>query len=690
MEKKPMWDNGAEQSVIGALIIDDRVLIDVKAILSPGDFFYGAHQQIYGEALAMHERGETIDIVTLLAACKGMGYDAHISEISLNVPGAANVMGYAGVVADWSRRRAVVQACGQAIEDAQRKRSGDLIADLSGRIEQAGERAIGESLDWNSVLNRMVASIEEATNSDGDGVTGVRTRIPMIDNAIGGLCAERLIVLASRPSVGKAQPLDSNVLLASGEWRQMGNVCVGDALASIDGATSVVDAVFPQGVRPIYRLTLVDGRTVEADANHLWRVSSCKWAESRVIKTTEIQKLLTKTRYQGRMSVPLHSGSFGEGKPLGIDSWLLGFLLGDGCLSKGGVSFSNSEAYIHERIRQVTPGMELRGVDGVNWRIFHRRGVANPLRESLKSIGVIGCRAHEKFVPVDALLMKREERFKLLAGLLESDGWVQQNCVQFSSSSERLARDCQQLVFSLGGSARITCKPYPTYMYNGERCTGRPAHIVSIALGEISEFLQSPRLLANIKPRAHKEKATIASVEYIGEKPAQCISVTHSAHLYLTDDYVVTHNTAMANQIAVNAARDGVPGGICSLEMGEDELGARAMAYHCRANFTRLLRGRNDALTAMVAGMQQGAPKAWPLHLDTSTYSLSGIEARITGWVRKHDIKFAVIDHIGLIELDGDGQSEYDRISIVTRRLKKLAKRLKIAIIAVCQLNRAL
>ena len=147
--------------------------------------------------------------------------------------------------------------------------------------------------------------------------------------------------------------------------------------------------------------------------------------------------------------------------------------------------------------------------------------------------------------------------------------------------------------------------------------------------------------------------------------------------------------TAIALQISVNAARNGVPGGICSLEMGASELGARMNAYHSQANFTRLLRGRDDALGRMVSSWQHDQPKTWPLHIDTDTYGLSGIEARITSWKRRHGIQFAIVDHIGLVEVEGD-KSAYDRVSLVSRRLKKLAKRLDIAIIAVAQLNRAL
>lgn len=146
--------------------------------------------------------------------------------------------------------------------------------------------------------------------------------------------------------------------------------------------------------------------------------------------------------------------------------------------------------------------------------------------------------------------------------------------------------------------------------------------------------------------------------------------------------------TALVNQAALHAAQRGYPFGICSLEMGEEEIGVRSMSHQFGVNFTRLLRGDGQSVETVLRGMETTQMNKWPVYLDTATYGLSGIEARIASWVRNHGVQAVVVDHIGLVEVEGNA-SLVERVGIVTRRLKKLAKRLNIAIVGVCQLNRS-
>lgn len=146
--------------------------------------------------------------------------------------------------------------------------------------------------------------------------------------------------------------------------------------------------------------------------------------------------------------------------------------------------------------------------------------------------------------------------------------------------------------------------------------------------------------------------------------------------------------TALANQIAMHAASRDFPVGICSLEMGEEELGVRAMSNRYGVNFTHLLRGNPAAVEGALKGLESDPIEGLPIYIDTSTYSLVGIEARIASWVRKHGIRAAFVDHVGLVEVEGDVRT-VERIGLVTRRLKKLAKRLNVAIVGVFQLNRS-
>lgn len=336
----------SEQAVLGVVLFDPDCLPDVLAAVSAEDFYLGQHREAMRVIEAMHNEGEPVDLVTVTSRMRSQA--KYLGELAANVGSSANVLAYADTVRDYARRRGIIQACRAAIEQAQDQTAGEVTSELVGKIEAAGEKAIGASLSFSDVLRATADAIAEASENARDGVVGMPTGIPVLDRATSGLSPRRFYVVAARPSLGK---------------------------------------------------------------------------------------------------------------------------------------------------------------------------------------------------------------------------------------------------------------------------------------------------------------------------------------------------TALVNQICLHGASRGFPVGVCSLEMGEEELGARALSNQFGINFTRLLRGDSAAAEAAFNGLQAREIQKWPIFTDTSTYSLVGIEARIASWVRHHGIRAAVVDHIGLVEVEGDVRL-VERVGLVTRRLKKLAKRFNIAIVGVCQLNR--
>ncbi|MBA1444797.1 MAG: hypothetical protein M3H12_13825 [Chromatiales bacterium] len=144
--------------------------------------------------------------------------------------------------------------------------------------------------------------------------------------------------------------------------------------------------------------------------------------------------------------------------------------------------------------------------------------------------------------------------------------------------------------------------------------------------------------------------------------------------------------TAFVWQTASQAASNGIPVGMCSLEMGMDELGIRYFASRYGLNGSAISFGDGaeiDRLGVAMTADPIGDPK---LMIDTDTFSLSGIISRITEWRRKHAIELAIVDYIGLV--DAEAATTNEKLGKITRSLKILAKRLNIPVLAVSQLNR--
>lgn len=248
--------------------------------------------------------------------------------------------------------------------------------------------------------------------------------------------------------------------------------------------------------------------------------------------------------------MPSVSGNFGEDKS-DVDGWVLGALLGDGSLTKC-IKFTNSEDYILRRIADGIFPLNLVSVGRGDYVISSPRDRRNSLLEKLREYGLMGKSACQKEIPEGIFSSSREVRTGVLMGLLETDGWVEKNgCIRFSSSSKKLSDGVVKLVRSLGGVARETIRTNIRYSYKGDSRNGMDAHMVTVRLpDDILSRVESPRLRNNLGVNHLGNRGiAIKSVEIVEPEECLCIMVSHPRHLYITTNYVVTHNTELALDI---------------------------------------------------------------------------------------------------------------------------------------------
>ena len=701
----------AERAVLGAILLEGReALPRVVEVLRPSDFYTEAHRAIYQAMLALFDRGAPVDSLTLSEELRRtdqlqfVGGPAAIALLMEEASIAAHLSAYTGIVRDMAVLRELIQTSTQIITQAFEAKDEvqTLVDDAEKRIFSLAERRLeGSALPVGKILKNTFEYIERLYERK-EHVTGVATGFEKLDLETSGFQPSDFIIIAGRPSMGKAQPLDARVRTATG-WKRMGELRVGDALASIDGAPSQVTGIFPQGPRQVYRVTFSDGRSTECCAEHLWRVHYRGWRAPRTLATAQVAALLSRRRYQHRLCIDVADGVSGDDGPLPLDPWLLGVLLGDGTLSGTSSSFSTAAAGMVDQVPVHTgEAFALHAAGRHDWRNVQRAGARRPgtrgvtpypIMEALRSLGLWNVRSEATFIPRIYLDASRQARLDLLRGLMDADGRVQRwGSTRFCSTSERLARDVAELVRSLGGWCSVRRRATTFRDAAGASNRGRAAFVCNIHVGAPPSLvsLSGKRSRAPVAP-PRRRRPVFVSIEPTRVTETQCIAVSHPSRLYVTDDYVVTHNTAFALNIAQHVGvtlRGTVL--ILSLEMSAQQLVQRMLCSEAKVDAQAVRTGFLSSsdwhrLTAAAGRLSEAK-----IFIDDSP-GLTVLEARAKARRMKaeHGLDLLVVDYLQLMRGRAALDNRQQEISEISRSLKALAKELNVPVVALSQLSRA-
>jgi len=372
---------------------------------------------------------------------------------------------------------------------------------------------------------------------------------------------------------GKLSPLHSKVCTPKG-WKKIGEIKVGDTISDpVTGGTTKVIQIHPQGKKDIYKVTFDDGASCLVGLEHLWaykrpnhirpntkKSSEREYAEENLgaempqdqwshyrIGTTE--ELITLVRAGERPRIPLTkpviytvNGRTGKG----LDPYLCGLLLGDGHIDT--YTITNEDKEIRDYL--ISLGFTEYGKDSDKCNQYRAAGeIRKSLQNWVYNNKLEHRRSWEKFIPKYVLTSSLKYRTEFVQGLMDSDGYVdERGRCYYCTTSDELAKGVIDIIRSLGGKTYDRIK-YPKYTHNGEKKDGRPAHDILIQLPRSSALFR----LSRKKDRCtdswnggHEMMRAIVSIEYHSHEEAQCITVSSPNGLYITDDFIVTHNSHFA------------------------------------------------------------------------------------------------------------------------------------------------
>jgi len=395
--------------------------------------------------------------------------------------------------------------------------------------------------------------------------------------AINSMVENGVFLNGDGAGTGKAMPLDTPILTNNG-WVLMGDIKVGDMVASVDGTFAKVKGVYPQGLRPTNIVYFSDNTNTECCDEHLWftktsndRKNSCRinndnW-DGGVKEFSEIKKtLLARNGTRLNHSIPVTEPiKFGEQNFI-IEPYTLGTLLGDGYMRDLTLTNPDTEIadIISSRLGEKCKLVKIKVNNEKRCDVYGivSNGFAdNEYKQEIKNLDLYTKRSNDKFIPSKYLFSSVEQRIELLRGLMDTDGYVNKNgtSTQITTVSNRLANDIKFLVQSLGGIVTLKSKK-PKYTYNGETRTGQLAYTLTLSMPANINPFNLARKADLVRPKTkYKPTRYITGFDEIGLKECQCISVDHPSSLYLVNDCIVTHNTRQIVAVADYFARQGKP-----------------------------------------------------------------------------------------------------------------------------------
>lgn len=351
----------------------------------------------------------------------------------------------------------------------------------------------------------------------------------------------RLALLASK-GPGKEQPVSTRMYTPKGEVR-FGDLKVGDEVFGENGAPTKVKGVYPQGVKDVYKVTFDDGSSTECGLEHLWKVHGFINKRKKEWGVVTLKHLIDRgiSVMQGKqkhyhIQLPLQGAVQFPERNLPLDPFLVGAWLGNG--SKDNAIITSIDPHIAEELERR--GYEIRihtPPDRCpNIRIYG-------IQDKLKEIGILDKYSYEKSIPEIYKTASIQQRKDLLAGLMDTDGTIGKRdggCMEYDTSSPQLAEDVQWLVRSLGGKSSISTK---RAFLNGVE--HRLCYRVRVTLEFCPFLLERKAMYWHAPTQKRYLVRTMKNIELVRQEDSMCIEVEDPNHCYLTNDFIVTHNTSL-------------------------------------------------------------------------------------------------------------------------------------------------
>ena len=744
--------------VIGGIFLNNALLDNINYNFNEDDFTEEFHKILFGSIYNLHALGDNkITIQSIgdylaqrpksLAVYKANKGDEYLQKISEHTQLASFDYYY-----NRMKKMTLLRMYAKIGMNLSWLYDTDNIFDLKKKqaqedwLDNTPLEEIAEIID-NKIIDIRLKYVDNATQESinaGEGALelldklketpeiGVPLYGPLINTITRGARLKKFYLRSAATGIGKALP-NSTVIPTPNGQKQVGEIKPGDLLFDAFGKPTLVKAIYPQGEKEVWEITFKDGRKAKCCEEHLW--SYCTEGQRKEQKIN--RKFYTKTLkeinemplYQPghgyKILVPMQKAAEYPAKQYYLKPYTFGLLLGDGSFRYNNTNkelcFSSENDELPTAIAQEMNWHYKKCSDyNYNWMFENPNNNTHTniwVEEALRDFPALWqTKSETKFIPREYLEGSIEQRFDLLNGLLDTDGSVdkEKGRISYYTVSPQLRDNVIELSLSLGFKA--------TWLKDNHNKDNLPLYKIEIAGSpenkiKLFKLKRKHDLILqwynNGKRKEENLFNPIVKIEKLNYKEEMtCFYVDNNEHLFLMNDYIVTHNTRAMIADACYIACDEIydreeqkwvkngtkePTLFISTEQETDEIQTMMIAFLSDVQEDHILNNAYEdgewERVVYAANLLKNSPIYIQLMPD---FSLKDIENNIKVGVYNHNVRYVFLDYLHssmkiLSEITAKtgikGLREDNILFMISIRLKDLCNQYSIFIMSATQLN---
>lgn len=610
----------------------------------------------------------------------------------------------------------------------------DIANKVDRKIEEIKSKYVDDELDEGMQAGDGIDELLDDLQKHPE--VGIPLYGPLINTVTRGARLRKFYLRSAATGIGKAIPNNTILHTPMGD-REAGSIRIGDYLFDRLGQPTKVIGVYPQGKKQVWEITFSDGRKAQCCEDHLW---TYRYETHRgyAYRTESLKEIVAraKTLKNGlkdscnkgfRFHIPLNRAVEYEERNYYLHPYAMGALLGDGSFrfnsSNRALSFSSSSDELPNLVALYLPVKAIAHKSGALNYSYTFKPVDNIkhnlwVEELLKDYPDLWqARSEDKYIPIEYLHGSIVQRYYLLEGLLDTDGSIdEKGRVSFFTVSPRLRDNVIELCRSLGMIAT-----YLTDEREGKYTTGEGYRIqiqckkdYKPLLFRLSYKADRARWYAasNLRNES-KDHLAIVSIEPTEtEAEMTCFTVDNSEHLFLMNDFIVTHNTRTMIADAWNFAASEIwseqfgmwvkngPSNPTLFIVTEQDMGefqTMSLAFLADVDEEHILNNMyEEGEWERILKAKEIIKRSclWVEHLPD--FSIQDVENKIKKHIREHNVKYIMFDYLHtsmkiLEEVSrrsgGVRLREDNVLFMLSTHLKDIANQYGVFIMSATQLN---